>query len=150
MSKRKRYTDDFRAGAVLMLQAAGYPDTEGALSLVSRKLNVPRTTLRRWFHEQQNPPPSDLVHEKKLDLVAAIREEIAAVLGEMPEARADADYRTLATALGILVDKLQLLEGRPTERTEQTGAVQVNVRYVDQAGQAHPEIPWQESDALLQ
>lgn len=28
--KRKRYTDDFRASAVLMLEAAGYPDTPGA------------------------------------------------------------------------------------------------------------------------
>jgi hypothetical protein len=30
----------------------------------------------------------------------------------------DAQYRELATAFGILVDKLQLLSGEPTERTE--------------------------------
>lgn len=101
-----------------MLQAAGYPDTDGALSRVSRKLGVPHSTLRRWFHKLQNPPPSELVQEKKLDLVAAIKSEVASILEYMTDAREDADYRALGTVFGIMVDKLQLLEGKPTERTE--------------------------------
>lgn len=116
--KRKRYTDDFRASAVLMLEAAGYPEKPGALSAVSSRLDVPHSTLGRWFRADQNPPPSELVHEKRFDLVQAIRDELAGILGEMPNARAEADYRALATGFGILTDKLQLLTGQATERTE--------------------------------
>lgn len=113
-----RYSDDFRASAVLMLQAAGYPDTVGALTRVSEHLGVSRTTLRRWFKRESNPPPDELVREKTFDLVAAIRGEIAAILGEMPDARSEANYRELATAFGIFTDKLQLLSGEPTGREE--------------------------------
>lgn len=145
-----RYSDEFRASAVLWLRAAGYPDTHGALTRVAGELNVHPRTLSRWYNRESNPPPDKIVSEKRVDLVTAIRSEIAAVLSDMPEARDEASYKDLATALGIMVDKLQLLEGKPTERTEQSGRVQVNVRYVDQAGEMRPELPWQESDAFLQ
>jgi transposase-like protein len=49
MRQRRRYNDDFRASATLMLEAAGYPGRDGALSQVSGHLSVPRSTLRGWF-----------------------------------------------------------------------------------------------------
>lgn len=118
MAKRKRYTDEFRASTVLMLQAAGYPDTPGALSRVSAKVEVDRRTIRRWFTKEQNPPPGELAHEKKIDLVQAIKDELAGILEAMPGEREEANYRELGTVFGIMVDKLQLLSGEPTERTE--------------------------------
>lgn len=120
MVRRKRYTDDFRASTVLMLEAAGYPDTKGALSRVSVQVGAPISTISRWFHGVKNPPPPELANEKRIDLVAAIKNEVYEILGEMPSARSEADYRALATALGIMVDKLQLLSGKPTERSENT------------------------------
>lgn len=118
MSKRKRYTDDFRASAVLMLEAAGYPEQRGALTSVAERVRVPARTLSRWFNKEQNPAPDNLVTEKKFDLIQAIRDEIQHAIGDMPEARPDASYRDLTTSVAILIDKLQLLEGKPTERTE--------------------------------
>jgi hypothetical protein len=41
----------------------------------------------------------------------------------MPDARQDADYRALTTALGIMVDKLQLLTGEPTERVDMVSRI---------------------------
>ena len=114
--KRKRYDDKFRANAVLLLEAAGYPDTKGALTRVSDNVGVPLATLHRWFRAKNNPPPSELVNEKRPELIDLIRSEIYGVLETMPEERKEADYRTLVTGLGILVDKLQLLEGKATER----------------------------------
>lgn len=116
MSKRKRtrYTDEFRASAVLMLEAAGYPDTKGALEKVSGHISVPGSTLHRWFHAKQNPPPSELVSEKKIDLVASIKTELAHIFDEFGNTRKDAEYRELAVAFGILVDKMQLLSNKPT------------------------------------
>ena len=117
--KRKpRYDDKFRASAVVMLEAAGYPERRGALTQVARHLGMHRETLRRWHTAQRNPPPREVVTEKAGDLAALLRQEAEAIFGEMDDARQDAQYRDLAVALGIVIDKLQLLEGKPTERRE--------------------------------
>ena len=101
-----------------MLVADGYPNRKGALMQVSKHLKVPHSTLSRWARGKQNPPPSQMVHEKKFDLIEAIKEEIQAVLGQMPNARPDADYKALGTVFGIFVDKYQLLQGEPTDIKE--------------------------------
>lgn len=125
MAKRRRYDDEFRASAVVMLESAGYPEGEGALTRIANHLKMPRETLRRWALAKNNPPPPKLVTEKRLDLATLLRREIEAALEDMPDARQDAGYRDLGTVAAILIDKLQLLEGKPTERTafmtEETG-----------------------------
>lgn len=113
-----RYTDEFRAGTVLLLEGAGYPDRKGALAEVALNVGVPAMTISRWFRASQNPPPNKMVTEKRLELIEVIRNEIYAVAGDFSEARPDADYKTLVTGFAILVDKLQLLDGKATERTE--------------------------------
>ena len=120
MAKRRSYDDKFRASAVVMLEAAGYPETKGALMRVAAELKVPAMTLSRWFRGSNNPPPNELVTEKGIDLKAALWGEIGAILGDMPIAREFAEYRDLGTVLGILFDKLQLLENKPTGIVEHT------------------------------
>ena len=123
MAKRKSYDDQFRASAVVMLEAAGYPEREGALSYVAGHIGVPISTLRGWFNASHNPPPAELRNKKRLDLREAVRAELDNVFAAMEGVRQDASYRDLVTAAGILVDKLQLLEGKPTERSEQNVSV---------------------------
>ena len=118
LGKRKRYDDQFRASAIVYLQAAGYPTVFGALSRISAKLDVPTRTLNRWWKSDSNPPPDNLVSEKRIDLVQAIREEAYAALREMGNAREEASYRDLGIVTGIMLDKLQLLTGQPTQRVE--------------------------------
>lgn len=131
MTKRPRYTDDFRASAVLMLEAAGYTgngDSKlGSLQAVSNKTRVPSPTLRRWYLKHQNPPPDDLVINKKIDFQQLIEDEMAAILGEMRDARGDAAYNHLATAFGILFDKRQLISGGATDNQNQ----QILIKYAD-------------------
>lgn len=98
-----------------MLEANGYPDDEYALSKTASYLNIPRMTLYRWYKHKQNPPPITLVTESKSDLADLIENEIRGILGDMLDARLDADYREMGTVLGILFDKLQLLNNKPTE-----------------------------------
>lgn len=114
----QRYSDEFRASAVLMLEAAGYPAREGALSQVASHLGMPRTTLRRWYRGAIHPPPAEIVQKKRLDLRAAIRAEVDEIFTAMGAVRPDASYRDLAWAAGVLIDKLQLLDGKPTWRVE--------------------------------
>ena len=116
--RRQHYDDEFRASAVLMLEAAGYPGQKGALSQVANRLSVPESTLRGWFSGAHNPPPAKVRAEKRIDLREAIREELAGIFPAMAERRQEATYRELATAAGILIDKDQLLSGQPTERQE--------------------------------
>lgn len=104
-----------------MLEAAGYPDKKGALMEVSAHLKVPHPTLSRWFRQKNNPPPNELVHEKRAELKDMLAIEIEAIFGAMPSVRPDATYRDLGTVAGILIDKKQLLEGKATERKELTG-----------------------------
>ena len=130
MAKRKSYDDKFRASAVVMLQAAGYPEQKGALQRVSDKLGVPHPTLSRWYRKVNNPAPDDLVHEKQLDLIGSIKDELAKILTTLNDARDDASYKDMATAFGIFVDKLQLLENKPTSRVanEHSGLITVEER----------------------
>ena len=115
MAKNQRkYTDDERASLVVMLQAEGYPDKPGALKKVAEYAGVHENVLRRWWKGTQNPPPTTSVSHKKIDLTKAINDEIAAIFTEMRVKRDEADYRTLGTVAGILLDKKMLLEGKPT------------------------------------
>lgn len=116
--KRRRYTDVERASACLMLEAAGYPDTKGALVRTAKASGVPPATLHRWMREKNNPPPTDLVNEKRLSLAEMLDREIRANLNAMDSARPDANLRDLGVVTGILVEKKQLISGEPTERTE--------------------------------
>ena len=113
---RRRYTDDFRAGAVVMLESQGYPDVKGALTSTAQHLGIPAMTLHGWYHQKHNPAPTQLLTEKRLDLKELIRNEIYAALEAAPGARDFAEYKELITGAAILLDKLLLLEGKATER----------------------------------
>lgn len=127
-----RYTDEYRASAVAMLQAQGYPDKPGALMEVANYLHIHYSVISRWYRAVQNPPPRKLAQIKKEQLIKLIKQEIHAALREMDNARQDADYRALATAVGILTDKMQLLEGEPTERHEHTLTTEERTQRVTQ------------------
>ena len=116
--KRRTYDDKFRRDAVLMLEAAGYPDRKGALVQVERALNVPGRTISRWFNGENNPPPDRLVSEKRPSLIELIKAEAYNALNVPDEVRAEAGYKDRVTAGAILIDKMQLLEGKATERIE--------------------------------
>jgi len=144
MSKRKRYTDDFRASAVLMLEAAGYTggedSREGSLMAVSKKLKVSHVTLRRWFHRTNNPPPSYLVQEKKLDLKKELTELLGLHIKAAKTAVDDAGLGDIDRGIGILFDKLQLLDNKPTAILELQNAIENGSVTVEQARERWPAL----------
>lgn len=118
MVKRRKYDDKFRASAVVMLEAAGYPGKEGALMAVAKHLAVPHNTLRGWYHNEHNPPPSELRQEKKAELTTELKNLAYELVAAMRINIHDANLVQQATTFGIVVDKWQLLEGKPTWRGE--------------------------------
>ena len=127
MAKRKRYDDKFRATAVVMLEAQGYPNEKGSLERVSKGLGVPGRTLSRWFRAENNPPPDNIVREIKGELTDLIDNELNEIFKAMHAVRPDASYRDLGVVSGILADKKQLLSGSPTENTK----TEIVVKYAD-------------------
>ena len=119
MGKRKRYDDEFRAGAILQLEAAGYPNQKGALLRVSRSVDVPTRTLRRWWKGTSNPVPANVVLRKKGEIIEKLDSVAHLILDSIDLETVDhAQLRERTVALGIVVDKGELLKGNPTERTE--------------------------------
>lgn len=115
---RRHYSDEEIAAALAYLDANGRNYARTA-----RETKVPRSTLQSWDKGRNvNPVPAELRHEKRLDLRSILQDELIAVFAAMPDKRGEADYKTLATAAGILADKFILLEGGVTSR------VDVNVR----------------------
>lgn len=118
MGQRRRYDDKFRAGALVTLEAAGYPEQKGALIRVANHLKVPESTLRSWHSGEHSPPPAELCAEKKEELHIELEKVAYILAGAIPGKIAEANLQQVATSLGITIDKMQLLRGQPTWRGE--------------------------------
>ena len=127
MAKRKQYTDEFRASAVLMLASQGWPDRKGSLTKVANHLSIHPRTLSRWANGENNPPPDKVVNSKKRDMLSEIESLQYLILGEMHNAVEDAPLNQLATSYGILTDKHRLLSGESTDNN----AVKIQITYAD-------------------
>jgi transposase-like protein len=127
-----RYSDDQRAAVLAALDANG-----GNLTRTARETGVPRQTIQTWAGQRDAQPVSaELRQENRFSLADLIRAELDAIFEEMHTKRGAANYKELATAAGILADKLLLLEGGATSRVE------MNVRNL-------PEIPATTIAAIL-
>lgn len=115
---RQRYDEKFRAGAILSLEANGYPHRKGALAKTAKALGVPAPTLHRWFNSSSNPPASEVVSEKRKTALEWLDELIPGLLSDLNEKRQEASFRDTGTVAAILIDKRELLRGNVTERVE--------------------------------
>lgn len=116
MAKRTNYPDKFRASAVVMLEAAGYPADRSHLERIAKQLRIPARTLRRWFNRQHNPPPDDVVQESKRELIDILedvaRKYLTHALSE--DVIDEATGNAAVTAAAIAIDKMRLLQGQST------------------------------------
>lgn len=134
--KRPTYSTEFKAGCIALLDGAGYPGDVYALERVADRTGVSSRTLRRWWVRFGNAPPaynkvdnelalSELVAEKKLEIKDLLGDIVMGIALEVKnrvedDDLADATLPQLMTALGIGIDKSQLLAGKPTDRSEMT------------------------------
>ena len=115
--KNRRYSDDFRAAAVALLEAHGYPNTKGAITAVSNRLQVSDTVLADWFYGRQGSPPEFLLADKKDDLAMQFHRAAELMLAQATRSdKIDAmSAQQAITGAAIAVDKYRLLSGLPTE-----------------------------------
>lgn len=110
-AKKRTYTDEYRAEALAALAA-----NDGNVKRTARQLGVPYTTLKQWAKGIVHPEARANAQPKK-ELLADRLEELAHLLLDdlaRPEKIMGASLPHVATALGIAVDKMQLLRGLPT------------------------------------
>lgn len=119
MSKRKwtQYSDEDKASALLMLEAAGYPKSPGALARTEKESGVPATTLRDWFTGAHGAPPANVRQHKKSELTVRIEELIDKSLEHAENVLSGAEFKDTVTSAAILIDKLLLLKGETTQNT---------------------------------
>jgi hypothetical protein len=67
---------------------------------------------------KNNPPPTELRNEKKEELHIELEKVAYKLIAAMPDKINEANLQQIATSLGIVIDKKQLLSGQPTWRGE--------------------------------
>lgn len=113
--ERRQYSDNDKATALAALDANG-----GNVSKTARQLGIPNTTLTEWRDGRIHDDVTVLRKRKKEELVGRLVEIAHLLIDAMPDKIKDANLQQSATTLGITIEKIQLLDGSPTERTEVT------------------------------
>lgn len=112
-----KYSDVDKATALAVLDANG-----GNVKKTATDTGIPRTTIERWTKGQAvNPDVTDLRHEKKGELADRLREIAHKLIDSVDTKIPDANLQQVFTALGITIEKMQLLSGEPTDRNEVVG-----------------------------
>jgi hypothetical protein len=112
-----RYTEKFKAGVIVTLEGAGYPDNPYKLKEVADKFKVSAKTLRRWYLGDKGAPlPESVAYEKR-----ALADQFEEVAYKMLLHAGDQDVIDAMTgnaaviAAATAVDKMRLLRNLPTE-----------------------------------
>lgn len=119
MVQRRSFSDNDKAAALAALDANG-----GNVLRTAKQLNVPRSTLQEWANGRVSHDVPELRQQKRQDLHSLFMDEIYAIAELLPTKRHEATYSQLATAAGIFTDKVQLLTGKATQRTETSAKVE--------------------------
>jgi DNA-binding transcriptional MerR regulator len=112
----------------LLVEAAGYPQNQYAINRVAKELGVPLSTLRSWAKGEHGAPPAKLYEHKKGELTERLNAAANMLVARIIEIVDTGDLKETATALGIVIDKLQLLSGeQPTQNINQ----RIVIEYAD-------------------
>lgn len=104
------YSESEKSTALAALEANG-----GNVSQTARDLNIPRKTLEHWSNGHGvNDDVAKDCQIKKRDLADELEKLAMTLVDAIPEKIDDATLQHTAVTLGITLDKMQLLRGKPT------------------------------------
>jgi hypothetical protein len=116
---KRQYSDNDKAVALATLDANG-----GDVRKTAKTLKMPESTLSDWSKNRGvNKEVTEIRDVKKKELSEKLA-DVAWALTENLQTRADSELsilvpmKDIATSLGIVVDKMQLLKGEPTGITK--------------------------------
>lgn len=111
------YSERDRAAALAALEANG-----GNLTRTAAQLGMSTSTLRRWRNQHADPASTgplktaaaEALPEARASIADRLREFIHSALDVAGGKLTEANLAQVFTAIGISVEKAQLLEGKPT------------------------------------
>lgn len=110
-----QYSDKDIQKALVFMENNINPNTGNPnYSAARKKLGMSRTTLKRMWDEKHSEDGEQIRALKKEEFIKKAWAEILAGLQAMADKRNSANYKEVATSVGILIDKVQLLKGEPT------------------------------------
>jgi hypothetical protein len=138
----QKYSDEQQAMFIVQLEVSGYPDNEHAPLEVSKQKGAPSArTLKRWWKIRTRPEVDKVVRDKKKDLVTALKDLLRLHIDAASEAVVGhEDLRALDTGIGILVDKLQLLDNKPTTIVKLQQAIEEGKVTAAQVRERYPSL----------
>lgn len=115
MKKRRRYSDSDKANALAALDANG-----GNLYKTAKHLGLSISTLQSWANisEDKAARLEPLRNRKRKELQEVLRDLAYQITSVIPEKLGEANLQQTSVSLGIVLEKMQLLEGKATERVE--------------------------------
>lgn len=121
---QRKYTEAEKSAALVAYDLSG-----GNMSGTAKRIGIPRKTLESWVTGRAgtNDAVAAMRQEKRRSIADLLEDEVYAILNLLPEKRTEAHYRDLLVSLGIATDKMQLLRGEDTERSN----VKIHVTYGD-------------------
>lgn len=122
-TKRRRYTDEFRAQALACLQA-----NAGNVKRTAKQLGIPEKTLEGWHKGTRNPVHAELRDKKTGELKDVLDAWVREITSIPVERFPELSLQQAGVAVGIAVDKIMLLTGRPTviDESRVTGKVDLD------------------------
>lgn len=115
MARKRQYSDNDKATALVALDA-----NKGNLNKTARELKLPLSTLKGWRDGHVHADVANIRTVKKGTLAERFDDATELMLDVLHKKLEDASLQQIATSIGILQDKSQLLKGHATERTEFT------------------------------
>ncbi len=124
-----KYSRETKATALATLKANG-----GNVTLTSRLLQIPRKTLEAWSKGEgmkMESVPQEMIEEKANQLADRLDEIADLLAAEMknPEKIKKASLKDVSIALGVTIDKRNLLRHQPTSITQRTESRTTTKRY---------------------
>jgi len=110
----KKYSERDKARIMAYAISVGFPQKRGSKLYASIVCGIDRKTVKKWYKQVD----IELLEFEIMKLKELLDNELNQVFTEMETKRKDSSYRDLTVALGIISDKLILLEGGATSRNE--------------------------------
>lgn len=110
------HSDAQKAEALAALAA-----NAGNVARTARQTGIPATTLTKWSKGQNiNGDVTEKGEEKRQGLADRLEALAHQIVDALPEKFDAASAQQLATTLGITVDKMQILRGKPSQINQDT------------------------------
>lgn len=125
---QRTYSDEFKAAALALVDVEG---GSGHVKPVAVRLGIPHTTLNEWWRGRVTESVTRIRDIKKGEIAKMLEALARTAIGTLDDADRlkNAPVRDVSVTMGIAIDKLQLLTGEATERTERLSrGVYVNLR----------------------